>query len=203
MKKLFIFLLMCMPMAALAQNNWELNDEPKPEPVKVNPDEKYLTGAVPEVDGKVAFHTAISAPGKSADVIYSTLLNYIDRMTKADNQIENSRVVLNDPAKHEIAAYFQEWLIFTSNAITLDRTRFRFTLIVNCQDGSADVTMKRISYLYEEERKPQNLKAEDWITDKVAVNKKGTKLYPITAKFRRKTIDRKDFIFNKFEELLK
>jgi len=35
------------------------------------------------------------------------------------------------------------------------------------------------------------------------VNKKGTKLLPITGKFRRKTIDRKDFLFNKFETLLK
>ena len=43
---------------------------------------------------------------------------------------------------------------------------------------------------------------EKWITDEYAVNKKHTKLYPISAKFRRKTIDRKDFIFNKFDTLL-
>lgn len=63
--------------------------------------------------------------------------------------------------------------------------------------------MCRIHYLYEENRKPQRLKAEEWITDDLAVNKKNTKLYPVSAKFRRKTIDRKDFIFNKFESLLK
>jgi colicin import membrane protein len=57
--------------------------------------------------------------------------------------------------------------------------------------------------LYEEERKPMRLKAEEWITDDEAVNKKNTKLLPVTAKFRRKTIDRKDFLFNKFESLLK
>jgi colicin import membrane protein len=45
--------------------------------------------------------------------------------------------------------------------------------------------------------------AEEWITDKEAVNKKNTKLLPISGKFRRKTIDRKDFLFNKFESLLK
>jgi colicin import membrane protein len=44
--------------------------------------------------------------------------------------------------------------------------------------------------------------AEEWISDEYAVNKKRTKLYPISGKFRRKTIDRKDFIFNKFETLL-
>ena len=33
-------------------------------------------------------------------------------------------------------------------------------------------------------------KAEEWITNKYAVNKKGTKLLPISGKFRRKTVDR-------------
>ena len=74
---------------------------------------------------------------------------------------------------------------------------------VQCENGKANVTMCRIHYLYEENRKPQRLKAEEWITDDLAVNKKNTKLYPVSAKFRRKTIDRKDYIFNKFESLLK
>lgn len=63
--------------------------------------------------------------------------------------------------------------------------------------------MSHIRYYYEEKRNPQRMKAEEWITDKEAVNKKNTKLLPITGKFRRKTIDRKDYLFNKIEELLK
>ena len=63
--------------------------------------------------------------------------------------------------------------------------------------------MLHIRYLYEEERAPQRLSAEEWITDKEAVNKKNTKLLPLSGKFRRKTIDRKDYLFNKFESLLK
>ena len=76
-------------------------------------------------------------------------------------------------------------------------------LQAQCSDGRADVKMLRIRYLYEEERNPQRMTAEEWITDKEAVNKKNTKLLPISGKFRRKTIDRKDFLFNKFESLLK
>ena len=60
----------------------------------------------------------------------------------------------------------------------------------------------QIVYLYEEQRTPQRLVAEGWITDKDAVNKKNTRLFPGSGKFRRKTIDRKDFLFNKFESLL-
>ena len=62
--------------------------------------------------------------------------------------------------------------------------------------------MTRIYYNYDTERKPIKYIAEEWITDKYAVNKKRTRLYPVSGKFRRKTIDRKDFIFNKFNALL-
>jgi colicin import membrane protein len=65
------------------------------------------------------------------------------------------------------------------------------------------MTMGRISYRYDEERLKQVYKAEEWITDEYAVNKKNTKLYPVSAKFRRKTIDRKDQIFETIRNVLK
>ena len=102
-----------------------------------------------------------------------------------------------------MAGRYDEWLVFKSIAIYLDQTRFRYVLSVKCDDGKAEVTMSHIRYLYEENRNPQHYKAEDWITDDEAVNKKNTRLYPNSGKFRRKTIDRKDFIFNKLETLLK
>jgi colicin import membrane protein len=74
--------------------------------------------------------------------------------------------------------------------------------MVKYADGKADVKISHITYDYDLERKPVHYKAEEWITDKYAVNKKHTKLYPISAKFSRKTIDRKDFIFSKFNSLL-
>ena len=63
--------------------------------------------------------------------------------------------------------------------------------------------MTRIYYLYEEERNPTTFTAEEWITDRYGLNKKQTKLARVSGKFRRKTIDRKDFLFNKFASLLK
>lgn len=205
MKKILMPLLMCLPLAAMAQNDWEVPSDPvtTTETAKVNPDQKYLAGAVPVVDGKVVFEQTIAAPGKSASQIYDILLNYITRMTQGGNQFDQSRVVVSDAEKHEIVADFLEWLVFTDKALVLDRTRLRYYLIVTCQDGQATAKMTRISYLYEEERDPQNYTAEEWITDKYAMSKKQTKLYRIPGKFRRKTIDRKDFIFSKFEEILK
>ena len=161
---------MLVPMTLWAQDNtWErpeVDEQAEAAKAKENVNAKYLRGAVPEVDGRVVFTKHIEAPGKSASQIYDILHQYLQKMTKEKNQLENSKLVTEDTQKHELVASFEEWLI------------------------------------YEEQRKAQRISAEEWITDKEAVNKKNTKLYPGSGKFRRKTIDRKDFLFNKFESLL-
>jgi len=205
MKKLIVTILALMPLTMWAQDNtWELPEQEQEEvkAEKENPDQKYLLGAVPVVDGKVVFNKTIEAPGKSAAQIYGILKQYMEKMTKESNQI-HSQLIVADDSKHELGGSYEEWLVFKKTLLQLDQTRFLYVLEANCSDGKADVTLSRIRYLYDENRTPQHLKAEEWITDKEAVNKKGTKLLPITGKFRRKTIDRKDFLFNKFETLLK
>lgn len=192
---------------ANAQNEWEEMDKTQEEKEKVavtafNPDAKYLAGAVPVVDGRVVFSTVIEAPGKSASQIYSTMKSYMDRMTRLPNQLEHSTLAIADSSKNLLCGNYQEWLVFKNNALSLDRTRFYYTVIANCYDGRVEVKMTRIYYLYEEERDPQSYKAEEWIDDKNALNKKKGKLLRGNAKFRRKTIDRKDYLFGKFDEIL-
>ncbi len=202
MKKLFIAILMAMPLIASAQDNtWERIEQA--QVVKDNPDAKYLVdGAVPVVDGVVCWQTTINAPGKTAKQIYDILYKQMDKMVNEPNQIANSAIVQDDKEKHELGAIFHEWLVFKNSTLSLDRTQLNFQLMVKYADGKADVKISHITYDYDLERKPLHYKAEEWITDKYAVNKKHTKLYPISAKFRRKTIDRKDFIFSKFNSLL-
>lgn len=195
--------MMCLPLMSVAQNTWEMPEEETETGVKVNPDQKYLEGAVPVIDGRVQFKTTIEAPGKSAAQIYDILLAYMKKMAKEANQLEQSRVALADSSKYMIAGSYQEWLVFKSTALVLDRTRFMYNIIVNCTDGKADITMTRIYYLYDEERNPQTLKAEEWITDEYGLKKNKQKLSRVTGKFRKKTIDRKDYLFDKFAKLLK
>ena len=203
MKKILITLLLALPMMAAAQDNtWERIET---EPVsKANPDAKYLVqNAVPVVDGKVTWKTTINAPGKSAQQIYDILLAQLNKMVNEENQLEErSKVAIQDQANHQLGATFHEWLVFKNTALSLDRTVLNFQLIADCSDGKADVQMTRVSYDYELERAPTHYTAEEWITDKYAVNKKHTKLTKLSAKFRRKTIDRKDFIFHQFTALL-
>ena len=204
MKKLIIAVILALPMAANAQNTWEMpEEEEETVAVKVNPDAKYLEGAVTTVDGKVVFSAILDAPDKSADEIYSILRKYMLRMTKEKNQFDTSCLSMQDSVNHVLAGSYQEWLVFKSSGLSLDRTRLKYTMIAKCSDGKAEVTISRISYLYEEERNPQKYTAEEWITDENALRKNKQKLLPISGKFRRKTVDRKNYLFNKMQTLLK
>ena len=197
MKKIFVMAMMMMPLAAVAQDNtWE-------QATVVNADQKYLAGAVPEVNGKVVFSTTIKAEGKSKKQIYETLLDEMTKMTTEPNQFEQSRITLSDDQNYkQIVASYQEWLVFKNKPLNLDRTRFFYTIIADIKDGEANVQLTRIHYLYDEERDPFTYQAEEWITDRYGLNKKQTKLSRVSGKFRRKTIDRKDYIFNRFTQLL-
>lgn len=199
MKQLLIALLMILPMAGSAQDNsWE-----QPENVTVaNPDAKYLAGAVPEVNGRVAFSATIKAPGKSARQIFDLLKKDFERLTKESNQFEQSRIALADDEKMQVVGNFQEWLVFKNKPLNLDRTRLLYHLIADCRDGEADIQMTRIVYIYDEERNMTTYRAEEWINDRYGLNKKQTKLARVSGKFRRKTIDRKDYLFARFTKLL-
>ena len=204
MKRILIGIMALMPLTMWAQaNTWE-KPEVEETNVKetVNKDAKYLKGAVTEVNGKVVFSKTIDAPGKTADQVFDIVKAYLEKMTGEKNQVA-ARIVVDDKEKHELGATFNEWLVFKSTAIMLDQTRMLYVIKATCSDGKADIQMTNIRYVYDEERKAQNYTAEEWITDKEALNKKGTRILPVSGKFRRKTIDRKDFLFNKFESLLK
>lgn len=196
MKKLLIAMMLAMPMVIAAQDNtWEQ--------VQINQqDQRYLVGAVPEVNGQVVFSTTINAPGKNAQQIYDILHKELQTMTQEPNQIEQSRLTLEDKDNHQVAASFQEWLVFKNKPLNLDRTRFLYQIICDCKDGKADIKLNRIVYIYDEERDMTTYKAEEWINDKYGLNKKQTKLARVSGKFRRKTIDRVDYIFNRFTQLL-
>lgn len=204
MKKLTIALAMLLSVGNMVaqDNTWEQVDM-KSE--KANPDAKYLVGAVPEVNGKVVFEKVISVPGKTRKQIYDILLTQFTKMTKEANQFEQSRIVLDDSANNaRLVASYQEWLVFKNKPLVLDRTRLFYYFTAEIKDGEVVVKMNRIYYLYDEERLPTTYQAEEWITDRYGLNRKMTKLARVSGKFRRKTIDRKDFIFNKLEqELLK
>lgn len=219
MKKLIVSILMLAPLASFAQNTWEVPTVQKSEKTqrkalfegkKKTIDAKYLAGAVPEVDGRVTFTLDLDVAGKSADEIYNKVFNVLQEMTTEENQIkelaDKSKIAVVNKAEHTIAAKYKEWLVFRNSALSLDRTVFNYTIIAKATDGHLNLTLSRISYQYEFERNDaegMSVSAEEWISDKAALNKKKTGLLKYTKKFRIKTIDRKDYIFETISNALR
>ena len=124
-------------------------------------------------------------------------------MPLGDNNIA-SRVALVNKDEHIIANIMDEWLVFSSSFISLDRTEFKYNLVAKITDNHLNLTLSRINYNYEEGRSTGFKEpAENVIVDKVALNKKKNNLAKIFGKFRRGTIDRKDQIFNDISTLIK
>lgn len=204
-KYILTCLLMGISLAGMAQNTWEEPEKKQQETAVVsqpNPLAKYLRGAVPEVNGRVTFTKTFDAPGKSAFQIYNILGKYLQGLTREEGQI-NSNIIRADTTNYEIDVKLEEWLVFQKTGLVLDQSRMHYTIKALCHNGKAEVTLSNIRYIYDEDRNPIRTKAEGWITDKDAVNKKNTKLLPVSSKFRRKTIDRKDYLFKQMEEQLK
>ena len=172
-------------------------------------DPKYLLGAVPEVDGVVTFQKNFSVTDKSEQQIYDAVAAYINNSLIGnaihDKSQPYTRIISEEKASGEIVARIEEYMTFTHVFLNLDRTRFRYLLNANVKGQKVSLTITQISYYYNEDMDGKNgvpYKAEEWITDKVAVNKKGTKLYPRSGKFRRKTVDRVEEIFESFMDAL-
>lgn len=166
----------------------------------------YLAGEVPLVDGKVVFKKSFSYPGKTATELYDKAFEYVNNLTVDENQITEgqlrSRISIVNKNTHSLAAKMYEWLVFTNTMLMSDRTDFTYTLLVNCTDGCIDVSMERMSYTYEANRSTGFTEpAHNIITDKLALNKKQTKVVRPYGKFRMKTIDRKNAIFQGFAKL--
>ena len=192
------------PAQPAAKKATDEEEERESKEAKQEAMKPYLaTDAVPLVNNKVQWELNIDLPGKKAQQIYDTMLSLMTQMTQEENQLERSKVAIINEQEHSIVATMQEWLTFTANFISLDRTKFNYVLIANCKDGHLQVLLNRISYDYSSQGKEESYKAESWITDKYTVNKKRTRLFPITGKFRRKTIDRKNEIFERITATVK
>lgn len=184
-------------------------DEPKDKPKQRTTEQqtyydKYVAaGAVPEVDGRVIFSFDVDVPGKGAQELYDRSYAFLEELVGADNQIE-SDIVLFNKQEHIVVAKMKEWLVFSESLLAVDRAEFSYMMIIRCTDGHVNTTIERIFYNYEKERKTGfTASAEEMITDAYAVNKKKDKLYNNSERFRRATIDRKEFLFNALSGTLK
>ena len=149
-------------------------------------DSKYLAGAVPEVDGKVVFSKEFSIPGMSEGEIYNRMQSWMEKRL-AQNNNKESRIVYTKQEDGTIVGVGKEWIVFSSSALSLDRTEISYQISASCKPEKCTLEIEKIRFSYREGK--EKYTAEEWITDKYALNKAKTKLVRGLAKWRRNTVN--------------
>ncbi len=187
---LILLMLMALPLMAMAEKR---------------DDTKYLAGAVPEVNGIITFTHTFSVPDKTQADIYARIQAYVKQLVADGRQDLRTRIVSEE--NNTIVANVEEIMTFKKKFLNWDHTYFRYLIIAECTpEAQVKMTITKITYYYmfdQDGKNGEHYKAEEWISDKEALNKAKTKLYPRSGKFRRKTVDRTEEIFQGAEALFK
>jgi hypothetical protein len=157
-------------------------------------DVTYLAGAVPEKDGKVVFERDFYLPEQSESEIYENVHDWLDN--RISNDKNSCRFILEEKDKNRMVVLGNEYLVFSDHVFSLDKAEMSYYLTVFCEKGKFKIRVERIKYLYEGKR----INAEEQISDNKALNKNKTKILPGNKKFRIKTID---FVNKMFDEIKK
>ena len=148
--------------------------------------DKYMAGAVPEVDGKVVFTRELNDSGFSGEQIYNALLDWSHK-TFTEN---SSRILYTDAQRGVIAAQGEEVMIIKIGLFP-GKVKAMYMLTINSSDGKCTLTTSRIRYKNNPSSKDgeEIITAEEYITDKYALNKTKTKIFRGTGDYRSNTID--------------
>ena len=147
-------------------------------------DEAYLEGAVPEEDKRVVFRYSIPTFHKSQKAIFDNLQSWRARLTGA-TKVQRLYV---DSTKYEIALFVEDHLQFKSSLYYVEETDVSFNLLLKVHPDRCEVIVRDVKYNYVEAQKKIEAKAENMITDKIALTKDG-QLSRYYDKFRVHTLD--------------
>ena len=175
---LLVLFIFCLPVMIQAQEDESENTK------------NYLVGAVPEIDGKVVFSKEFNLPNYSKDQAFDKVMSWMEKRLKKNNN--TSRVVYSDKEKGIIVGSGEEYLVFKSSSLSLDRAVIKYQMTATCMSGKCIMNIERIFYDYENDKK---IPAELQISDKEVLNKDKTKILRGYAKFRIKTVDFVDDTF--------
>ena len=166
---------------------------------KEKTDVKYLAGAVPEENGIIVFRKNFTVQDMDEKEMRDILKTCTEEIVSASIKGVRSRLISDGTEDGTIVAKIEEYMVFSNKFLNLDRTRFRYQISGSVEGNKVRLQLSQISYYYNENMDGEGgitYKAEEWISDKEAVSSSGKKLYPRSKKFRIKTIDRVEEIFN-------
>ncbi len=165
---------------------------------KAQDDSRYLAGAVPVENGKVVFSCTYDNLQLSKDQLFNLAQGWLEKQAVD----ESNRIVFADREAGSLAFTGKQYIVFTSTALSLDRSMMSYRLIATCEEGSCTLSISGIRYEYgvSYKKDPEKYTAEEWITDENTLYK--GKLNRITGKFRKGTIDFADETFEAFAKVL-
>ena len=134
MKNVITLLFLCLPFLVHAQT-----------------DEKYLEGAITRKNGKVTFSSEMGTPAMPKEQIYVTIINLANKRFQPTEKM-NARVLFQNTEEGSIAIGGEEYLVFSTSALALDRTRIYYQMKITCEYGKSNIEMSRIRYWYDEAR---------------------------------------------------
>ena len=166
-----------------------------------NPDAKYLVPLPLEPTGQVYLERVLTLPeGTNTEETVAKLKDWMDRCMKDSRIISSTPVEVEEP--NTLQMMVNQEIVFSQSFLTLDNGQMNYLLQTSVKDGKIILQMRRISFRYNgdnPDRKMLRISAEEYIADKVALNKKGDKIIRAYRKFRVKTVD----LIDEYESSLK
>lgn len=166
-------------------------------------DSKYLKGAVPLVDGRVVMTRDVlftSNSNLSKKKMFALIEEWANKEYTSNEEGIIKRVLVTSAEEGYVACQGDDYLVFKSAALVLDRAKIYYQLIVRAEDNGATLEFKNIKYDYQDYKK--TVSAEEMITDEYALNKQETKLNRYYDKFRTFSIDHIDGVTENLRNFL-
>lgn len=150
-------------------------------------DQKYLAGAVLEHDNYAYITRTIDVPTDLTQAeVLKRLGEWLQRCIKDDRVLFEQ--ALPQPADNELMHGMLLRLTFSQSFLSHDFSDMSYVIHLTVNPGKVVMDLERITYKYREGDAIRKFSAEEMITDKEALNKKG-RLILGYKRFRIKTID--------------
>lgn len=165
-----------------------------PFAAKSQDESKYLKGAVTYDDDKIVFYRDIETPGLSADQIF----NAVKGWSVIEFSGEGQQVLIVNPEKKSVTVRGSR-KIDVRVGLFPSKVNMNFFAEFACADGICKIKYLKLHYTNNPSSKNPTdvLTAEEYISDRYALNKAGTKLLGGTGSYRKETIDIIDEITKK------
>lgn len=184
-----IFLIVALALGSVATSQAQIT-APVETTSETDQMAKYLA-PIPMEDGKVYLERELTLPeGTNADETFAKMKDWLSRCMNDKRIISSTALETEEP--YTLQQMVKQEVVFSSGLLALDKADYQYVLDLSLKGNKLILKTRRISIYYNgdnPDRKMLRHPAEEYISDKVALNKKKDKILFGFRKFRIKTVD--------------